>query len=435
MKYFRIIISACLVLLPALCQAAETAGGYAYPIPTPYAATILGTPPQMMPELPKEVRSKELVLELIPGQQKSDVFFYDNGLRCTFAYQDKKAPLIFLIAGTGSDHKSKKLVSMMKSFYKAGFHVITMASPTHPNFIINASHSHIPGDLTEDAADLYWAMETAWNKVKGDIEVDGFYLSGYSLGGTQAAFVAKLDEERKSFNFKKVLLVNPAVNLYESVSRIEGLLDKIPGGPKKITAFFNATMAKLAGVYKEGDYMEINGEFLYGAYLSGKFGPEEAGGLIGVAFRLASGAMIFSSDVMTNGGYVVPKNRVLKYNDDLSDYIRITNHLSFLDYFNEYFYPYFEKKRPGLTKQALIDSLGMKSIEGYLKGNTKFSAMTNENDFILSDADREYLRQLFGERTKIYPRGGHLGNLEYVENMAYMDGFFGVSTKEGGKIQ
>jgi hypothetical protein len=169
--------------------------------------------------------------------------------------------------------------------------------------------------------------------------------------------------------------------------------------------------------------------------LSGKFGPEEAGGLIGVAFRLASGAMIFSSDVMTNGGYVVPKNRVLKYNDDLSDYIRITNHLSFLDYFNEYFYPYFEKKRPGLTKQALIDSLGMKSIEGYLKGNTKFSAMTNENDFILSDADREYLRQLFGERTKIYPRGGHLGNLEYVENMAYMDGFFGVSTKEGGKIQ
>ena len=40
--------------------------------------------------------------------------------------------------------------------------------------------------------------------------------------------------------------------------------------------------------------------------------------------------------------------------------MRVANHLSFLDYFNEYFYPYFAKKRPGLTKEALIQSLGLK---------------------------------------------------------------------------
>ena len=50
--------------------------------------------------------------------------------------------------------------------------------------------------------------------------------------------------------------------------------------------------------------------------------------------------------------------------------------------------------------------------------------MTNENDFILAPGERDYLRQLFGERTKVYPRGGHLGNLEYRDNMAYMAGFF-----------
>ena len=307
-----------------------------------------------------------------------------------------------------------------------------MASPTHPNFIINASHSHIPGDLTEDAADLYWAMENAWNKVKDDVEVSDFYLSGYSLGGTQAAFVAKLDEERKSFNFKKVLMINPAVNLYDSVSRIEGLLEKIPGGPKKVNAFFNRMMAKFVEFYDEGDYVEFNGEFLYAVYESGILTPEEGGGLIGIAFRIASGAMIFTSDVMSNGGYVVPKNRVLGPTDSLRDYMRVSNHLSFLDYFNEYFYPYFLKKRPGLTKEALIQSLGLKSIEGYLKGNPKFSAMTNENDFILSNADRDYLKQLFGQRTIIYPVGGHLGNLEYVENMKQMNEIIGIFNKEGG---
>jgi hypothetical protein len=50
--------------------------------------------------------------------------------------------------------------------------------------------------------------------------------------------------------------------------------------------------------------------------------------------------------------------------------------------------------------------------------------MTNENDFILSSAELDYLRQLFGERARIYPRGGHLGNLEYKENLANMVAFF-----------
>jgi hypothetical protein len=50
--------------------------------------------------------------------------------------------------------------------------------------------------------------------------------------------------------------------------------------------------------------------------------------------------------------------------------------------------------------------------------------MTNENDFILTKAELDYLRQLFGERGKFYPRGGHLGNIEYKDNQAYMVDFF-----------
>ena len=60
-----------------------------------------------------------------------------------------------------------------------------------------------------------------------------------------------------------------------------------------------------------------------------------------------------------------------------------------------------------------IASLGLKNIEPYLKSNQKAGVITNENDFILSNEDRDYLRQLFGERAKIYPRGGHDGNSDY----------------------
>jgi hypothetical protein len=81
-------------------------------------------------------------------------------------------------------------------------------------------------------------------------------------------------------------------------------------------------------------------------------------------------------------------------------------------------------KRPGLTREAFIKSLSLMSIEGYLKSSDKFGVMTNENDFILTKSELDYLRQIFGERAKIYPRGGHLGNLEYGENLAYMVDFF-----------
>jgi Alpha/beta hydrolase family len=422
MKYLRLMFIACLVLLPVQAFAADD--GYGYPILGSHEATILGTPASLIPEFPKKMRTRQLVLDVIPDRVKPPIFFYDEGLRCTFAYQDKKAPLVFLIAGAGSSDRSAKMLTMVKAFYQAGFHVITMPSPSHANFIISASRSSVPGDLTEDAADLYRAMEAAWKEVQGDIEVSSFNLGGYSMGASQAAFVAKLDEELKVFNFRKVLMINPPVSLYSSATSIEEMMKQIPGGAKKQGIFFNRMLSKFSEYYRYGNFVAINDDFLYSIYTERLFYPEETAGLIGLTYRINLAGMIFASDVMTNSGYVVPKNRELSPTDSILDYFLVSTHLSFFDYFNEYFYPYFLRLRPGLTKQALIDANSLRSIEGYLKSSPKFGMMTNENDFILTKGELEYLKELFGERAKIYPRGGHLGNLEYKDNLAYMVDFF-----------
>ncbi len=423
MIHLKLLFIAFISLLSvAACFAAED--NYGYPIPGSYEATILGTPAKLMPEFPATIHTRQLVLNIFPERRIPPVFFYDKGLRCTFAYQDRKAPLVFLIAGAGSSDRSSKLMSMMRAFYQAGFHVITLPSPSHANFIISASQSRIPGDLTEDAADLYRAMETAWKQVEGDIEVSSFHLCGYSMGGSQAAFVAKLDDELHLFNFRKVLMINPAVSLYSSAMKIEELLKKIPGGPKKQGIFFNKMLSKFSEFYRYGNYVAINDDFLYSIYAEKLFSQEETAGLIGLTYRINLAGMIFSSDVMTNSGYVVPKNRLLSSTDSLTDYFLVSSHLSFFDYFNEYMFPYFQNRHPELTKQAYIDSLSIRNIEVYLKSSDKFGVMANENDFILTGAELVYLQQLFGERAKVYPRGGHLGNLEYKENLAYMVDFF-----------
>jgi len=422
MMRLKLLFIVCLVLLPLQSTAADD--NYGYPIPGMYEATILGTPASLMPEITVKMRTRQLVLDVIPDRKKPPIFFYDKGLRCSFAYQEQKAPLIFLIAGAGASDRSPKLLTMMQAFYQAGFHVITLPSPSHSNFIISASQSRIPGDMTEDSADLYRAMEVAWKQVKGDIEVSSFNLCGYSLGASQAAFVAKLDEERQVFNFSKVLMINPPVGLFSSATRIEELLTNIPGGAKKQGIFFNRMLSKFSEFYRYGRFVAINDDFLYAIYKEALFTPEETAGLIGLTYRINLAGMIFSSDVMTNSGYVVPKNRVLSPSDSIFDYFLVSTHLSFIDYFNEYLYPYFLQQRPGLTKQAYVESLSLKSIDGYLKSSAKFGLMTNENDFILTREDLDYLKQLFGERAKIYPRGGHLGNLEYKENLTYMVNFF-----------
>lgn len=416
MKIARSVLIVFLLLMPAFAWADDHA--YRYPVADSYAATILGTPQNLRPELSGKVPVKTMILE--SELQKPEIFFYDQGLRYTAAFQEGKAPLIFLIAGTGGGSKSSKMLALMNNLYRAGFHVVALPSPTSSNFIINASTSHVPGNLAEDAADLYQAMEQIWNVSRERIQVSDFFLAGYSLGGTEAAFVAKLDEERKAFDFRRVLMINPSVSLYSSVSRIEGLLDGIPGGPRRLGAFFNRVMDKSTNFYRKGAFVGIDDDFLFAAYQAQLLDRDEAGGVVAVSFRISSAGMIFASDVMTNGGYVVPQNKVLKNSDSLEDYFWTSLHLSFLDYFNEYFYPYFQSRHPGLSREELIEALSLKSIEGYLASSAKIGVITNEDDFILAPGELDYLRRVFGPRIKIYPRGGHLGNLEYRDNMAFL---------------
>ena len=56
-------------------------------------------------------------------------------------------------------------------------------------------------------------MELIRRQLEREIEISRYDLAGYSLGATHAAFVARLDDQRRAFGFERVLLINPPVNL------------------------------------------------------------------------------------------------------------------------------------------------------------------------------------------------------------------------------
>lgn len=414
-----------LLTLVGVLVATAASAAYDYPFINPYEATVLGTPSYYQVILPQDIPVKQLALRVFEDREIPDVFWHQDRLRCSLAYQKAEAPLIFIIAGTGAGHRSSKMQFMERLFYQAGFHVICLPSPTVSNFIVSASTTMVPGHLENDSRDLYRVMALAWNQVKSRIKVSGFYLTGYSLGATQSAYVAHLDEAQGLFGFEKVLLINPAVSLFNSVGILDTMLvENIPGGPDNFNQFFEDMIQGFSRIYRTMGHVDFSSDYLY--EVSKRFPPKEStlAALIGVSFRLSSSNMVFTTDVMTRSGLVVPVNRRLSANDSLTEYFKVTNRISFTDYFNDLYYPFFHARDPGLTREALIAQAGLKPIGDYLARSAKIAVLTNSDDLILAPGELDYLAQLFGPRAQIYPTGGHCGNLTHEAVSHFMVNFF-----------
>ena len=425
MKYFSSLLFGS--FLAAVLASPIEVSAYNYPVSEPFAATVVGTPQALQAQVPKKIRVKEFNLQVFPDRATPKLFWYNRGLPYSMAYQKDRAPLIFIISGTGSSYNSDKMQFLQKSFYQAGFHVVNISSTTHPDFIIAASENNLPGHLEDDARDLYRVMKLIAQRHQKDFEVSDYYLTGYSLGAAHSAFISKLDESEQAFNFKKVLLINPPVSLLNSVELLDDMAyNNIPGGIDNINAYLNDLIETFSEIYREEDDLEFDDDFLYTVY--SKKLPEDTSkiaALVGMSFRLAAANMVFTSDVMTNAGYIVPKNRMLGSSDSLTNYSKVAYRIRFLQYFDELLYPYYKGKDASLTREVLLEKFSLQDIEDYLRNSDKIGLMHNADDLILDDGEIDYFKDVFQSRATIYPIGGHCGNIKYKQNIEDMLGFFG----------
>ncbi|MEM6583668.1 MAG: alpha/beta hydrolase [Pseudomonadota bacterium] len=416
----RLLLGHCLWIVTPLAFATVTVVNYDFPVKDKFVATVIGTPADLQPDLPsvQQIKFQKKRLTVFPDRQVPDLLWYAEELYYSVALQDKPSPLIFLIAGTGASHNGSKNVHMARAFHKAGFHVVSISSPTYPNFVTAASSTAVVGHAQIDAEDLYRVMELIWSELDESIDATSFNLTGYSLGAFNSAYVAKLDEERQSFNFRKVLLINPPVSLYNSISLLDRMTQNIPGGEDNFAQFFDKLVKAFSGVYKKQD--EIGEDFLYKAYRAMDLKNEQLAALVGVSFRMSSTSLVFTSDVMTDYGYVKPKGLELDRYADLSVYDQIFLRLGFTDYYHNFFYPFYKSMDPSISRDEFIAAVSLTAISDYLATAEKISVMHNEDDIILEPGEINFFNEVFGERATIYPYGGHCGNMSYTENVRHM---------------
>ena len=413
-------------LLVALWSVAVWASteDYGFPIDNPWLATVVGTPAELRAELPKKVPVRTRRITIFEDREAPDYLWHMEDLRYSVTLQKQAAPLVFLIAGTGASFDGSKNSNMGKAFYEAGFHVVSLSSPTHPNFVVAASKTGVPGHAVKDAEDLYRVMERIWETLKDRIEVTDFYVTGYSLGGFNAAYVAWLDEQRQTFRFRKALLINPPVRLYDSISLLDRMLENIPGGLENFVGFYTRLVEEISRVYQRSNRVQMDEEFFYQAFEAVDPDNEELAALIGMSFRISSANLSFTSDIMTDFGYVKPKNVRFTRNTNPGDFMKVSLRLGFTDFYHGYFYPFYKAQDASLTRAGLIDQMSLTAIEDYLRSSKKIEVMHNVDDIILEPGEIDYFPRVFGDRAKIYPRGGHCGNMDYPDNVTHMVNVF-----------
>lgn len=398
-----------------------TAFSYNFPIDDPYSATIIGSATMMTPGVSENIPLKVYEIQIKDKKDIPDVFWYASKFKFSFSKQkNKKAPLIFVLAGTGSDYSTTRVKFMQRIFHDAGYHTIAISSQMSQQFMISASTNAIPGMLIRDNEDIYKAMKLAYNKIKDQVDVTDFYIMGYSLGGANAAVLSYIDEKEKSFNFKRVFMVNPPVELYDSAVKLDKYLDDYTGGKSAgIERLLNTTLARVKGGLTS-EYANIGADTIYEIVKGDILSEAEKKAYIGLAFRLTSTDLNFISDFITKS-HIYTKNpeKVDKFTN-MKEYFKAVNFATFEDYVNKIGFPYYKKYNKDFTIEDLKREASLRVIEDYLRTSPKIAAVTNADELILNEKDIDYLKDIFKDRLIIYPKGGHCGNMFYKENVDVM---------------
>ncbi|EPJ87126.1 MULTISPECIES: lipoprotein [Pseudomonas] len=401
---------------------------YGFPLTNPFEATIATTPPDLRPDLPadEDIDQDDYTLNLHPEREFTlpDNFWAVKKLRYRLAKQDHPAPLIFLIAGTGAPYNSTLNEFLKKLYYGAGYNVVQLSSPTSYDFMSSASRFATPGVSKEDAEDLYRVMQGV-RAQQTKLQVTDYYLTGYSLGALDAAFVAHLDETRRSFNFKKVLLINPPVNLYTSITNLDKLVQTNVKGIDNSTTFYELVLEKLTRYFRQKGYIDLNDALLYDFQQSKQhLTNEQMAMLIGTSFRFSSADIAFTSDLINRRGLITPPKFPITEGTSLSPFLRRALQCDFDCYLTEQVIPMWRARTDGGSLLQLVDQVSLYALKDYLHTSTKISVMHNADDVILGAGDLGFLRKTFGDRLTVYPYGGHCGNLNYRVNSDAMLEFF-----------
>src|SRR6202142_923036 len=359
---------------------------------TALRATVFGTPPQDVAPMPATVPLVEINLAMPWARPVPGIFWFDRKLRVWFSAQDKPAPLAIVISGTGGDGNTAKLAVLRAVLYGAGYHVLTMPSPTFPGFIVSASSTGVASDLLQDGRDLYAAIQQIVAHLPRKVRITDIDILGYSLGGANAAIVKSIDAEERKLNIHRALMINPPVSLFSTVGRLDKLYAITLGnGDAGVERFYQQLYAALANLYRASDRVELDEDFLFEAAASILKTKAEFSTAIALTFRIALINVFFAGDLYSGSGVVVDPKHPPGVDASLDETFRILRSKPFSEFFTRAFARNYLHRRPDLTVDELIAENRLDAIGAALRNDPDYYAQPNSDDLILDAPELNWL--------------------------------------------
>jgi ABC-type transporter lipoprotein component MlaA len=344
-------------------------------------------------------------------------------LKFTFWLQPGKANVVYIVPGLGSHRLAETALALAELVYQNGFSAVCVSGPFNFEFMEHASTAALPAYLPVDGRDLHVALTEIDRRLHGlyPDRLGNRALMGYSMGALETLFIAATEASNSPASTSGVPPWNslPARGSRDAGRPLIGFdryvaIDtpvRITHGISTLDEFYRAPLAWPA----TNRTSEIENTFLKVAALSKStlrpqtslpFSAVESRFLIGLMFRLTLRDVIFSSQRRNNQD--VLEHPIRKWRREPL-YQEILQY-SYEDYFKKFALPYYWSW--GIEAAAMETAGDLRTYEAGLRDNPGVRIIVNQNDFLLTNEDLDWLRATFvPERLRVFPQGGHLGNL------------------------
>lgn len=375
------------VLLFSLAAQADYVTSYNYPLTDTLKSTVASS----KIEAPPTVTSQTLKLKIF--DRKEDRSRSDLKIRL---FRGTSSKVVFVVVGLGGNVDTPMGQYLASVIQSSGATAILLPNSMTAEFVTGASSTGIVGDPGRDAADTYKVMQAAIQALPANgIAASEFAITGYSLGALIAARVQEIDSVENKIGLKSALLINPPVNLLRGMKLLDQYyaqfktmgLGSLLGLANKVKKF----LAALIGAPHEAESVNLSQRELEGA--------------IGYSMRSTFAKMVLATQDVNDLG-VLP--------DLQEDRDRAAKKVGFETYVTNFL---GRALGTGFSLEALNAEASLTAQSNYLNRASNVFVLHNANDFLLAPEDVQWVEATFGHRARIYPTGGHMGNLDSSDNV------------------
>ena len=414
-EFFTVRFHCIVFITLCLSWSSVEAADYNYPYLDPYLATAT-TAILNDDGITPRLKSQIVHVPGLPDRNQLPSLEGRGELSVALYRQNHPAPLLFILPGVGSNPYFGVATYLARLFYQEGSHIVIFPSPMSWNFALAASRSGAPGYAPADARDLYEAMQKSLSVLRDryNVKITGINFIGVSLGALEGAYLSVLDAEERKIGIEKYLLVNPPLDLYYALKKVDewhALQNKFGRDKSK------EIVAKAIGIVESfsEDSRDDPAVFDRLAKDFASFTTEELQFLIAEDLQALLPELVYVTQVIHD-------QRVLTTaKDQVRKRLQEAQGLTFMDYNEKIGLPLWriQEGEPQADLGSFIKRGSLAPILDRLRSNSKVHIMHNADDFLADQKSIEDLKEALGDQVTLYPYGGHLGNLWFPENKEY----------------